>query len=307
MLLTAGFAAVHVALLGYIAAHQAARPYMECVWLNNFAYIGERHRTVGLSHQVHDVALYLVGPWSAATWLGGIVGCLAAAVRSRRQDAGSLWLLCVVSFAFAGVAGTWYVQYFIPLVLPLALGCGYLLGWLAERALRPTSSLPIKLAALVAAMLILAGPFYKQAPTVWHAARTIDRTAALGPFDESMLVARYLSVRTEPYEPILVLGTDPEIYFYARRKPASRMVLITYPAYGPYPYSPRLAQELTDGLKHKQLRYVVLVNYPGAATEFPELKPDFLALLSGAHRVFAVKDRHKPGRSLEVYRREGAE
>ncbi|MBX7168587.1 MAG: glycosyltransferase family 39 protein [Pirellulales bacterium] len=299
------FAIANAAIVAPFVLTGTWQDYVTCVWTNNFAYVGHRHQAIGPFEQIRTVAIYLVN-YSAGTWIAGLLGCLSTLLAARGR-AGGLWLLGVLTLVFCGVAGEWYVQYYIPLIIPLALGCGCFFAWAGRITLDPKAPIAARLGAVALLLAATAGPLYKQWPTLADVSRAVYRADQSQPFDESLQVGRYLAEHTQPGEPILVVGSDPEIYFYAQRLPATRMV-ITYPACGPYPHSANLRDELLAGFDRPDLRYVVLVNYPGALSEFPELIPQILEptlkrLASEYQRSFAVHDRHQPALMLEVYRR----
>ncbi len=97
----------------------------------------------------------------------------------------------------------------------------------------------------------------------------------LRPFGVAPQVARYVAERTDPDEPILVVGSEPEIYYYAGRSACTRLVF-TYPMTGPYPYAARLRQEFLIDLEHHQPRYVIHVPLASSLTEWPDELPPLL-------------------------------
>ena len=74
--------------------------------------------------------------------------------------------------------------------------------------------------------------------------RDLSRTRyGSNPFVESVEIARYIREKTVPRDRIAVLGSEPEIYFYAGRKSATGYIY-TYPLMEPQPYASRMQDEM---------------------------------------------------------------
>ena len=126
-------------------------------------------------------------------------------------------------------------------------------------------------------------------------------------------VGEYLRERTEPGEPVLVIGSEPQIYFYAQRPSSTRMV-ISYPMIAPYTFSNRLRDAYFAGLAVNQPRYLVMVNVVQSHSEFHQLVGPHIAkvqqLLSANYELEVMlprgAKRKKEGARFQVYRRKDA-
>src|SRR5207245_3072055 len=63
------------------------------------------------------------------------------------------------------------------------------------------------------------------------------------PFPESVAVGRYLKERTRADDRIVVIGSEPEVYFYARRRAGTRYIYM-YPLFENQPYAASMQDEL---------------------------------------------------------------
>jgi hypothetical protein len=97
------------------------------------------------------------------------------------------------------------------------------------------------------------------------------------PFPESARIASYLAGHTSPTETIAVLGSEPQLYFLARRHSASGYIYV-YPLTEPQPLAARMQKEFIGEIETAAPRYVVYVNiasswlssvYPGKHPEQP--------------------------------------
>jgi hypothetical protein len=72
-------------------------------------------------------------------------------------------------------------------------------------------------------------------------------------------VARYLRDHTAETDPILVLGPEPQIYFYARRRAVTGH-LYTYSLMEQQKYALRMQQEMIREIEAGQPKYIVYVD-----------------------------------------------
>jgi hypothetical protein len=86
--------------------------------------------------------------------------------------------------------------------------------------------------------------------------RRIYRT---NPFPESLVIGRYLAEHSGPDERIAVLGSEPQIYFYARRRAATSTIL-TYPLMQAHPYARTMQEEMIREIETERPRYLVFVS-----------------------------------------------
>jgi len=66
---------------------------------------------------------------------------------------------------------------------------------------------------------------------------------------------------SEPDESLYVVGSEPQIFFYAERRSATRYIYF-YPLTGGYPDAPERQREAIAEVEASQPRYVVWVNVP---------------------------------------------
>ena len=81
----------------------------------------------------------------------------------------------------------------------------------------------------------------------------------LNPFPESVEIARYLRARTAEGDRIAVIGSEPQIYFYAGRRGATGHVYM-YPLMEDQPYASGMQRQMIDEIETARPRFVVLVN-----------------------------------------------
>jgi len=95
---------------------------------------------------------------------------------------------------------------------------------------------PSRLRRTLLALILLALPAVANravllAPTPHAAARELW---GLNPFPESIAIARHIARTSAPGERLFVVGSEPQIFFYAERPSATRYIFF-YPLMGDYP------------------------------------------------------------------------
>lgn len=179
------------------------------------------------------------------------------AARARRRVVGAI-------LVFSGVgttAGLYFRnQYFVLLLPALALLVGTAVdatrraaagrGWpgLARLALVAVGLVPLlHLVVLERAILFTATPL--------QVARALY---GRNPFPEAQEIARYIRERSASGDRIAVVGSEPEIYFYARRRAATGFIY-TYALVQPSPYAATMQRQMIAEIEAARPRFVVFV------------------------------------------------
>jgi hypothetical protein len=276
-----GFAVVFASVAAFFAAHGALRDFVECAWLQIGGYVGERYHGVDIPGRLTLVA-EIVGR-DAGFWIVGGWG-LYRAGRSGTGRASGWWILLLALLAAALAPGGSSRHYYLPLVLPFALGMAAVAQSLRERA--GAGRAAVALALLLPWLAPLSHGWRLLHPDLSQVPPRVFR-----PFDRAALVARAIEERTEPEEPFLIIGSEPQIYYLADRPAATRLIHV-YTATGPYAAAPSLHAELVSDLRDGRPRYVLLVNIVSSLTEFPNRIPEFLSpILRILQTEYVVEER----------------
>lgn len=196
-------------------------------------------------------------------WALVAAGFVAAAwPGSPRRERAFLLGLSVASFAGVSI-GFYYRPHYFVLALPAA---GLLVGALVRFAVGRAKPERRRLAAIAALALVVAGG----AQVVWEQRRIfldlgptqISRTlSGMNPFPEALEIARYIAARTGPEDRIAVLGSEPEIPFYARRRSATGHVYM-YGLMGPEAAARAMQEEMAREIEATRPAYIVWVLMP---------------------------------------------
>lgn len=200
---------------------------------------------------------------SGGFWLLALAGLLAGWVktlRPRMAFAAALWL-----FSFFGAAAGFYFRghYFV-LVLPaFALLLG--LAVVALREIAPTKVLPnvFKSLPVVAFGTVLSWMIYYQAPVFfqWPITQVCQNVYRENPFAEAAAAATQIREHSAANARVAVIGSEPEIYFYARRHSATGYIY-TYALMELQPYSVDMQHDMAREIEAVRPEFLVYVSYP---------------------------------------------
>lgn len=254
-----GALAVVLPIVWAFVAVGAFEPFADAVWFHNLEYAGRRSVPQGFSNLRY--ALGEQAPSLAPVWVLAVVGLLgsvAAGGRERAVLAG--WL--GASLLGVAVGLQFRPHYFLQALPALAAAAGVGLA----AAVRVAGASGVRAAAGVAAVLALAvvgAPALANravltAETPHAAAREIW---GLNPFPEAVTIARHIARTSQPDETVFVVGSEPEILFYAGRRSATRYIFF-YPLTGGYPGARARQREAWDEVTRARPGYVVWVHVP---------------------------------------------
>ena len=102
----------------------------------------------------------------------------------------------------------------------------------------------------------------------------------MNPFPEAPAIAKYIRDRSRPEDRIAVLGSEPEIYFYADRRSATGY-LYTYPLMEPQKYASSMQAEMIREIESAQPKFLVYV----------KIQTSWLPLVSSDRTIFRWADR----------------
>jgi hypothetical protein len=201
-----------------------------------------------------------VAPPNTALWIFAGAGLVLACARQSTRVAG-LFAGVFLVFSFLAVAsgGAFEPHYFVLMLPAVALGVGAWAasgGWLfAKRdALMKTLPLFCVAAACVWSVAAQREYLFRMSPYVFS-----RETYGTNPFPEAEEAARYIALHSAADARIAVLGSEAEIYFYARRRSATGY-LFTYGLMEAHPYAVPMQREMMAEIEEAAPEYIVRVN-----------------------------------------------
>lgn len=235
-------------------------------WFWTFSYARQYVTTTSLAEGRNNFSraasyMLIFTPWLLALALLGLFLVLWDP-KVRRHAA---FVIGLFAFSFATVCVGLYFRphYFIPLIPAVAILIAVAVissvnlieqkGWPRWVGVVPVL---IFAAAWVLAVQRNSEIFFKV--TSQRAARICYLA---NPFAEAVPVAEYLRQHTAPSDTIMVLGSEPEIYFEAHRQSASGYIYM-YSLMEDQAYWPVMQKQMEGEVEGKRPAYVVFVNIP---------------------------------------------
>jgi 4-amino-4-deoxy-L-arabinose transferase-like glycosyltransferase len=208
----------------------------------------------GLLAEIGD----LVGP-DLLLWVLAGIGLMASWFRPRAAIFLTGWLISSV----AAVSLGFYFRphYFLMLLPALALLDGTAIALFRRAWLR--YGLGGRAGRAIPALVFLAAVAWPLAEQ-WEFLFKISpidacwETYAQNPFVESQVLAQYIRERTAPEDTIVVFGSEPELFFYAGRRSATRHIYM-YPLLEEHPSALEMGKEMTRDIEASQPKFFIVV------------------------------------------------
>ena len=194
--------------------------------------------------------------WDFLIWLGAAAGLAVTISKRSRRD----WF--VIGFLLAGfialLPGFYFREHYYLQVLPAV---ALLFGLAIARAWN--MSAPWRYSAIAGALIALFVPLIGQrnyflAPTPTALSREIYGG---NPFPEAIEVARYIEANSTPDEPVGVLGSEPEIFFYSHRRSATTLIY-SYPLMERHQYAHAMQETMAREIEERRPKFIVFMNVP---------------------------------------------
>jgi hypothetical protein len=199
---------------------------------------------------------------SMGIWLIAGLGVIAVCL-DRRSTQRSQFLLGFLVFSFLAVCPTlaFRPHYFILMLPVVSVLAGVAVSAAASRLKALTEKRILRYAPYLVFALALAASFYKQRDFFLET----DPNAAcrsvylLEPFPEAVPVADYIRQHTPENSTIAVLGSEPEIYFYAHRHSATGYIY-TYGLMENQKYALKMQEQMISEIEAARPQTLVFVN-----------------------------------------------
>ncbi|MCH2171118.1 glycosyltransferase family 39 protein [Myxococcota bacterium] len=256
---------------------------------HNADYVGTQSAEQSLATLAGELARQAPGFWPL--WTAALAGLVWPDGGTRRVRVLLLgWL--VASAAGVSVGAYYRAHYFIQALPPLCALAGLGLTRVLELWERRVRGRPLAVWAGVLAMVgVAVGPTLVSRWTVLSAGsgEAISRQIyGVNPFPEAASLAEFVARVTSPEEPVLVVGSEPEVLFLARRPTATRYIFM-YPLTGPYPDALDRQREALAEIADAEPSVVVWFNLSSS-----------LRFAPGAPRLLFDELRRRLGREFRI-------
>jgi hypothetical protein len=199
-------------------------------------------------------------------WISALAGAvLLARDRNVSADRSFIWGYLLFSFLAICPGLVFRGHYFVLLLPAVALLAGVAFRACVRRApvSGPGSLFPtlLVLACVGTGFLLERGYFFRYTP------REASRASyGANPFPEAIEIGRYLKEHSAPGDRIAILGSEPEILFYADRVSATGQIYM-YGLMEQQPYAAQMQRTTIREIEAAAPKYLVVVNEPSSWVE----------------------------------------
>ena len=263
----AGAFAATAATLAYFVARDGGWSLWDCTVRFNRHYAGSGQFDIGAMSR--HLAFF-----GSAWWVAFVLPFALIPKAPRR-----IWFwLSMLAVAVASSLGSRYSHYFVPAMPFWALVCTAAIDAIVERtAERARDWVRRGIVTAVVALLCLPDlPLLSLSRTEFR--------AATYRFQDYPAAANQIARITAPHERIFIAGSEPQIAYAARRRNASRFVLM-YPLMIPSALALEYQRETIRDLTENPPAAIVLARAPQSWLEQPESPKEILAFLANLLRT----------------------
>lgn len=226
-------------------------------WFWTISYAAKYGSQVGVSEGMHVLAGHFFGVVGTAwpVWVVAMIGLAVSIVTAGRRGI-PLFLIMFTFFSALAVCPGFYFRphYFILLLPAISLLAGMTIAAACREAHK------FCLVALMLFAISIAWPVFAESDFFFQ--RSLPETNRLingtNPFPEARKIGEYIRANSHPDETIAVLGSEPEIYFYAERRPATGYIY-TYGLMEPQSYAHQMQLEMINEIETARPKFLVLV------------------------------------------------
>jgi hypothetical protein len=187
---------------------------------------------------------------------------LAALIWDKRLKRKSVFIVGFALFSFLAICPGFYFRphYFIFVLPAAAILVGIAISTLANKLSNVSSAfvqygLPI---FLIAICLILSGYHQRQFLFQMTPTEISRETYGHDPFPESFEIAQFIHEHTKENDTIVVLGSEPQIYFYSDRHSATGHIYM-YGLAEKHKFALKMQEELVREIESAQPKFIVFV------------------------------------------------
>jgi len=195
-------------------------------------------------------------------WLLAVFGLIALIWKRRNSEAALFAVTFLLCSSLAVCPGFYFRKHYFIVVLPaVALLAGAAVVVSTNELVRRDN---LKFLRFIPALALVASCGY----SLWEQSDFLFDMDPINacrteygpnPFAEAIPIADYLKAHTSPSSTLAILGSEPEIYFYAHRHSATGYIY-TYALMEEQPYAAKMQQEMISEIEAARPEFVVFVN-----------------------------------------------
>jgi hypothetical protein len=235
-------------------------------WFWTFVYAHEYISMVPLSDGLEILKTEITRIINSETLIWVLAGVgLAVLFQEKKIRGRSPFIVGFLFFSFLSVCPGFYFRehYFILLLPAVALLSGIGLLGIRQIFRGQKATIGKDLITVLSGLVILFYTLYQQKDFLLAKDPAVVSRMAYGPnpFPESLKIAEYIKANSSSNDTIAILGSEPQIFFYADRRSATSYVY-AYPLMEPHPYALQMQNEMIQQIEAAKPKFLIFVNVP---------------------------------------------
>lgn len=243
-------------------------------WFWAFTYGSQYVSEIPLSYAVPNfmiLAPRAIGPWGFLWVIAGIG--LTTIFWNQRARSNWFFLVGFALFSFLTVCPGFFFRshYFVTTLPVVALLAGVTISAMAQFLSERKSRLPIRIVPIMVIAIAIVIPTLKMSNFFFHAtpAEACRMMYSVNPFPESIEIAEYIKNHSTKEDKIVVMGSEPQLFFYTNRKSATGYIYV-YGLMEPQEYASRMQRDMIQEIETVRPKYAVIVDVPTSWLRMPD-------------------------------------
>lgn len=195
----------------------------------------------------------------------GLITAIGALFLDRKQRGDMVFLVGFALFSFLCICpGFFFRNHYFVLILPATgMMIGVLMMYCEKGLSRVAGPIAGFTIPVVIFIIALANSAYMQGGFLFRAdpEQACRMMYGMNPFPESVEIGDYIKEHSTITDTIAVLGSEPQIYFYAHRHSATGFIY-TYGLMEAQKYASKMQQDMIKEITDSKPRYIVFTNIP---------------------------------------------
>lgn len=267
------FTAGSLTVFGLLCVIMAWSGVFAAFWFWTFEYAAEYVSQVPFEEAITRFQESFSAIFFSAPLLWGLAGLgLIGLLTGRIAKPQRVYLLILTAFsALAICPGFFFRPHYFVLLLPCAsLLCGVAISIVADYLSRRSfNKLRYAVPAALIALCLIQSIYTERDYLFRMTPFQVSRSTFGPPFSESLEIAKFIQEHTEPHDRIAVLGSEPEIFFYSKRRSASSYIYM-YPLMENHDFAFQMQQNFINQVEAANPKFVVFIGMPGTWYQRPE-------------------------------------
>jgi hypothetical protein len=197
-------------------------------------------------------------------WIIAAIAFIMILADKKQECSKVLIILFLITSVVAVSLGLHFRKHYFVMMLPIV---GILTGYVINKFTQALAHNKTEIFILILSLFIILsitgyGIIINRSYFIYDDLNTLSRRLYHpNPFADSETIAKYIQTKTEINDKIAILGSEPQILFYADRLSATPY-LFTYFIMEPHPYSLSMQKEMAGNIEMEKPKLLIYINHP---------------------------------------------